>query len=198
MAWRRAIRLLLGIGVALSLVLEPPGHAQSTKAESLNVRIHDLELVDHEARKVKFKSDVIGDRVAVIIPFYTTCTTNYPILIFTLSKVQQMLGDRLGKDVVLVSVSVDPRTDIPVRLKAFAARNRARPGWAFLTGERNNLAQVLWGVGVLFSTNLEEHNHIPVTMVGRAGGEWRRLHGFPSPEQLMAQINESLGVKKEP
>jgi protein SCO1 len=172
--------------------------AQAEKAsnESINVKLHDLELVDEDGKRLKFKSEVIGDRVAVIVPFYTTCTTNYPILIFTFTRLQQLLGERMGKDVVLVSVSVDPRTDIPIRLKAFAKRNNAKPGWKFLSGDRNNLGQVLWGVGVIFSSNLEEHNHIPITMVGSAGGEWRRLHGFPSPEQVLNQVEEMLAARR--
>jgi len=130
-----------------------------------------------------------------VIPFYTTCPTAFPILIFILTRLQDMLGERLGKEVVLVSVTVDPRTDIPVRLKAYASKQKARPGWVFLSGDRNSLGQVLCGVGVLFSSKLEEHNHIPITIVGSPWGEWRRFHGFPTPEQLLGQLEEALAAK---
>jgi cytochrome oxidase Cu insertion factor (SCO1/SenC/PrrC family) len=170
----------------------PGGKSQAPSKESVNVKLVDLELVDQDGSKVKFKTDVIGDKVAVIIPFYTTCTTAFPILIFMFTRLQEALGDRLGKEVVLVSVSVDPRTDIPVRLKAYARRQKAKPGWVFLSGDRNNLGQVLLGVGVLFSPNLEDHNHIPITLVGSAHSEWRRFHGFPSPEQILGEINKSF------
>jgi protein SCO1/2 len=166
--------------------------SQAPSKESVNVKLLDLELIDQDGNKVKFKTDVIGDKVAVIVPFYTTCTTAFPILIFMFTRLQEALGDRLGKEVVLVSVSVDPRTDIPVRLKAYARRQKAKPGWVFLSGDRNNLGQVLLGVGVLFSPNLEDHNHIPITLVGSAHSEWRRFHGFPSPEQILGEINKSF------
>lgn len=169
-----------------------------SKRETVKVELQDVELIDQDGGRVKFKSEVIGDRAAVVIPFYTTCTTAYPILIFIFTRLQDMLGERLGRDVVLVSVTVDPRTDIPVRLKAFAKKQKAKPGWVFLSGDRNSLGQVLWGVGVLFSSNLEEHNHIPITMVGSSRGEWRRFHGFPTPEQLMSQVEESLAAKSAP
>lgn len=184
----------LGEGCPVARAAEAP--SSGAGRESINVKLHDLELIDEEGRKVRFKTDVVGDRLAVIIPFYTTCTTNYPILIFTFTRLQEMLGEALGNDVVLVSVSVDPRTDIPIRLKAFSRRNKAKPGWTFLSGERTNLGQVLWGVGVLFSTNLEEHNHIPVTIVGSADGDWRRLHGFPSPEQIMTLVRELQAARQ--
>jgi protein SCO1/2 len=176
--------------------MEVPGAgSDASKDDHVKVELQDIELVDQDGGRVKFKSDVIGDRAAVVIPFYTTCTTAFPILIFIFTRLQDMLGERLGREVVLVSVTVDPRTDIPVRLKAFAKKQRARPGWVFLSGDRNSLGQVLWGVGVLFSSNLEEHNHIPITMVGSSWGEWRRFHGFPTPEQLMGQVEEALAAK---
>ena len=110
--------------------------AQRDVRESVRVTLQDLELVDQEGTVVRFKSDIVADRVAVVIPFYTTCTTSYPILIFMFSRLQEMLGERLGKEVVLISVSVDPKTDIPVRLKAFARRQKAKPGWVFLFCKR--------------------------------------------------------------
>jgi protein SCO1/2 len=160
--------------------------------EDFSVKLSDLELIDQDGKTVKFATDVLLDRVAVIIPFYTTCTTNYPILISMLTQLQRILGDRLGKEVVLVSVSVDPAMDTPIRLKAFAQRQKASPDWVFLTGAKDTLGQVLWGLGVLHSPDLEEHGHIPVTVVGAAGGRWRRLHGFPSPDQVRGQIDELL------
>jgi len=164
--------------------------------QTIKVKLHDLDLIDQDGNVVKFKSDIIRNRVAVIIPFYTTCTTAYPILVYVFTRLQVLLGEQLGKDVVLISLTVDPRTDIPIRLKAFAKRQKALPGWVFLTGERNNLGKVLWGTGAILSANLEEHDHIPITMVGSADGSWRRFHGFPTPEQLLAQIENELAAKK--
>lgn len=188
----------------LSTALETQGGAPMQGEEGgrdardlVGVTLHDLELIDQDGAQLRFRSDIIGDRVAVVIPFYTTCTTSYPILIFMFTRLQEMLGERLGKDVVLVSVSVDPKTDTPVRLKAFARRQKAKPGWLFLSGDRYNLGKVLLGVGVLYSPNIDDHNHIPITLVGRAESEWRRFHGFPTPEQIMAEINRSLSSRRE-
>jgi len=164
-----------------------PGALGEVKA--VDVTLWDLELINQDGRKVKFKTDVVGDRVVVIIPFYTTCTTSYPILIYTFTRLQELLGRRLGKEVTLVSVSVDPRTDIPIRLKAFANRQKAGPGWVFLSGDKNNLAITLAGIGILFSSNLDEHNHTPFTVVGGAGMQWKRFYGYPSPELLLSNIN---------
>lgn len=192
--------LLLGL-----LILAPAvsGFAAEEKKEvkaevrTVGVKLLDLELVDQDGKKIKFKSEVIGDRVAAVVPFYTTCTTAYPILIFIFTRLQEMLGDRLGKEVVLVSVSVDPRTDIPIRLKAFARRQKAKPGWLFLSGEMTTLSTVLAGIGIQYivGQSVDEHQHVPLTMVGDAGGEWKRFYGYPPPDLLMGQINKSLAAR---
>lgn len=167
----------------------------SSIGDSSKVRLYDLDLVDQEDRMVKFESEVIGNRVAVVIPFYTSCTSSYPILIFMQARLQDLLGERLGKDVVLVSLTVDPDTDIPIRSADYAKRQKARPGWVFLSGDRKNLGQVLEGLGLLYSSNLEEHNHIPVTVVGRVGGAWKHFHGFPSPERVFEEVTSSLASR---
>jgi protein SCO1/2 len=193
--------LFLGLFILTSLAA---GHAAEekkpqTEVKSVEVKLHDLELVDQDGRKVKFKSDVLGDRVVALVPFYTTCTTAYPILIFIFTRLQEILGERLDKEVALISVSVDPRTDIPVRLKAFSRRQKAKPGWVFLTGEMNALSTVLAGVGIQYivGQSLDEHQHVPLTLVGNAGGEWKRFYGYPPPEVLMNQINKSLAARAD-
>lgn len=164
----------------------------------IQVELHDVELMDQDGNLLKFGTEVVGDRVAVLIPFYTNCTTSYPILIFIFTRLQNMLGERLNRDVVLISATVDPRNDSPARLKAFADKQKARPGWFFLSGDRNSLGQMLCGMNVLPSSNLEEHNHIPVTVVGSVKEGWRRFPGFPTPDQLLAQVDQVLAAAQAP
>ena len=61
------------------------------------VRLHDLELLDQEGQRVRFVSDVIGDRVSVVIPFYTASPTTYPVLVHFLGRVQDLLGEGPGE-----------------------------------------------------------------------------------------------------
>lgn len=180
-------------------ILYSPIDGHTTDAKTVEIKLLDLELWNQDGQRVKFKSDVVNDKVVAIIPFYTTCTTAYPILVFIFTRLQDMLGDRLGRDVMLVSISVDPRTDISVRLNAFARRQKAKPGWVFLSGDLNNLAKVLTGIGVQYivGQSLDEHQHIPITLVGEPNGEWKRFYGYPSPEVLMAQINKVLAARQK-
>lgn len=193
-AWRA---LVWGTMLMILASVDTFAAGPRSQADKADVQLLDLDLWDQDGKSVRFKSDIIGDRVAAIVPFYTNCTTAYPILIFVFGKLQELLGESLGRDVVLVSVSVDPRTDIPVRLKAFATRKKAKPGWVFVSGERHNLAKVLDGIGVQYivGQSLDEHNHIPLTMVGDPRGEWKRFYGYPSPEVLLEEIRRVLASR---
>lgn len=156
-------------------------------AKSTEVDLLDRTLVDQDGREVKFVSDVIGDRIVVMDFVYTTCTTVCPVLSALFGQVQEKLGDHLGDDVVLVSVSIDPTRDTPQRLKAYAARYQAQPGWIWLTGGKRTMDEVLDGLGA-YSPNFEDHPSMVLVGDGRSG-EWSRFFGFPNPDRIMEQVN---------
>jgi protein SCO1/2 len=160
------------------------------EAKPIQVKLHDLELLDQDGRKVRFRSDVIGDRIVVIDSFFTTCGLICPILSAIFADLQEQLGDRLGKEVSLVSISVDPTTDIPPRLKEFAGTWEAKPGWVFLTGQKQTVDRVLDGDGLgLYSADFTAHPAAFLVGDGKNGG-WTRFYGFATPEQIMGRIDE--------
>ena len=104
------------------------------------------------------------------------------------TQVQGELGERLGDEVVMVSVTVDPARDTPKRLKAYSSKHGARDGWVWLTGPKSTVDDVLTGVGA-YSVNFEDHPSMVLIGDGRTG-EWQRLFGFPSPDRIMSVVNE--------
>ena len=156
-------------------------------AKTTRVDLLDRTLLDQDGRQVKFVSDIIADKIVVMDFIYTSCTTVCPVLSALLGQVQGRLGDQLGKDVVLVSVSVDPTRDTPQRLKAYAARYQAQPGWIWLTGHKRTMDEVLDGLGA-YSPNFEDHPSMVLVGDGSTG-EWSRFFGFPSPDRIMDQVN---------
>lgn len=155
-------------------------------AKPADVDLRDLRLVDQDGRELQFVSEVIGDRIVVMDFVYTSCTTVCPVLSAVFGQMQGKLGNHLGQDVVLVSVSVDPTRDTPQRLKAYAAKHKAQPGWIWLTGAKATMDDVLDGLGA-YSPNFEDHPAMVLVGDGRTG-EWSRFFGFPSPDRLMKQV----------
>ena len=156
-------------------------------ATNTEVDLLDLTLIDQYGTEMKFVSDVIGDRIVVMDFVYTTCTTVCPVISAVFGQMQKKLGDQLGDEVVLLSVSVDPVRDTPKRLKAYAASHNAKPGWIWLTGHKRTMDKVLDGLGA-YSPNFADHPAMVLVGDGRTG-EWSRFFGFPNPDRLMKQVN---------
>jgi protein SCO1/2 len=156
-------------------------------AKSADVDLLDKTLVNQDGEEVKLVTDVIGDRLIVMDFVYTSCTTVCPVLSALFNQVQEKLGDRLGKEVFLVSVSVDPTRDTPQRLKTYAAKHDAKEGWIWLTGPKRTMDEVLDGLGA-YTPNFENHPSMVLVGDGRTG-EWSRFFGFPNPDRILEQVN---------
>jgi cytochrome oxidase Cu insertion factor (SCO1/SenC/PrrC family) len=144
--------------------------------------IPDVTLIDQDGRPVNVRRDLARDKLLVMNFIFTTCKGVCPPLGVNFGQLQGRLGGRLGQDVNLVSVSVDPVTDTPERLKAWGKQFGASPGWTLLTGPKQDVDRLLKGLGV-FTANKTEHS--PFILMGRASeGSWRRIHGLTPPAKL--------------
>lgn len=165
-----------------------PRETTETTIRPVSVKLPDVELLDQDGKRVRFKSDVVGGRLVVIDLIYTTCPVVCPILSATFANLQGRLGDRLGRDVLLVSISVDPLTDIPPRLKEYAKKWGAKPGWIFLTGEKRNVDTILRGLNAYAA---DFTNHPSTILVGDGlRHDWTRFYGFPTPDLVHDKLNE--------
>lgn len=162
--------------------------SKSAEQANVDVQLLDLELVTQNSRRVKFKSEVIADKLVVMTFIYTSCTTICPVYNAIFTQLQDLLGDRLGKEVILVTLTLDPTRDVPQRMKKVAKKYRAKPGWIYLTGTKQNVDQVLRGLDAYFADFVE---HPPMTLVGDGKtGTWRRFNGYPRPEHLLTMIDD--------
>ena len=169
-------------------------HEQAaTPAESVSVELRDLPLLDADGAEHRFRSELVGDDIVVIDFIYTSCTTVCPVISAIFAEVQDQLGPQLGAGVRMLSLSLDPQTDVPARLKRFADNFAPQPGWRFVTGEQAIMDQVLIGLGA-YSPAFEEH--AATILIGDPErGEWRRLYGFASPEQILGTVAELAAAR---
>lgn len=163
-------------------------HNAESAAEFADIDLREHMLLNQDGEKVAFVGDVVGDNIVVMDFVYTTCTTVCPVLTALFSQVQMRLGDRLGDDVVLVSLTVDAARDTPQRLKAYSMKHRAREGWIWLTGPKPTMDDVLTGLGA-YSVNFEDHPSMVIVGDARTG-QWKRMFGFPSPDRIMKVVDE--------
>ena len=148
--------------------------------------IPDVVLQDQEGRSVRVYSDVLKGRLVVMNFIFTSCTTVCSPMGANFAALQSLLGPHSA--VALVSVSIDPVTDTPERLKEWSERFGARPGWTLLTGSKDDVVQLLAALRV---SSPDRTAHSPIVLIGNdATGRWTRAHGLLSPSKLRTLIAE--------
>jgi protein SCO1/2 len=96
----------------------------------------------HHNKQVRFYDDLIKGKISIINFMYASCEKFCPRSIACLTKLQDLLGDHLGRDMFMYSFSLKPGEDTPAKLAAYAKSNGARPGWTFLTGSEYDLTTI--------------------------------------------------------
>lgn len=168
---------------------------ESPEAEISGMNIPDVELLDQEGKKVHFYRDLVKGKVVAMNFIFTTCTTICPPLTANFSKIQNLMGDRIGRDFTLISISVDPVNDTPQRLKAWGEKFGAKPGWTFLTGKKQDVDKLLKALKV-FTPSKEDHT--PFVIVGNdAQCQWTRVYGLTQPTKLVQVIDTMIGHQKK-
>lgn len=149
----------------------------------------DFKLLDQHGHRLRFYSDLIKDKVVVISFFYTGC--EYICLrqgnIF--SRLQDEMGNRLGKEVFLISVTMDPETDTPERLKQWGQQHGVKTGWTLVTGKKEEMRRL---VGHLTGDPLGKLElHSAFVYIGNDKTDnWTTAYGLDDPKALARKIAE--------
>jgi protein SCO1/2 len=132
-------------------LLAGAGHAEPGGELALGATIPDFTLTDQTGQNVSLSQ--FAGKVLVASFIYTRCPLpNYCFrLSNNLGRLQKRFADRMGRDLVLLSVSIDPVHDTPEVLAKYAAIWKAdAKSWHFLTGPEPHVRKVCRGFGVDF------------------------------------------------
>ena len=166
-------------------------HAQDQLVPAA-LAVPDIEVVNQDGQHVRFNSQVVEGRIAIVTGFFTTCSSMCPITQEKLSQVAKLLGPRLGKDVVIVSVSVDAENDTPARMKDWAEKFHIGPGWTLLSGNRDDVDTLLKSLGLFVELR---QRHQSALMVGSAATGWVRISSW-TPSEKLAKLAETMSTAK--
>lgn len=106
------------------------------------IRRHNLPnvaLVTHEGKHVRFYDDLIKDKFVTLNMIYTSCRATCPLATANLVRVQKLLADRVGNDLFMYTITLDPENDTPEVLKKYAENFGVGKGWTFLTGKPKDI-----------------------------------------------------------
>lgn len=102
-------------------------------------RFPNVVLRTHENQEVRFYDDLIKDKIVLINFMFTDCEDDCPLYTANLKGVQELLGERVGRDIFMYSITLDPDHDTPEVLERYARDFGAKPGWLFLTGAKGDI-----------------------------------------------------------
>jgi protein SCO1 len=141
-----------------------------------NVVVHT-----HEGRRALFYNDLLRGKT-VLVNCMSIAGEPLHHSTANLVRVQRLLGSRVGRDVFLYSITVEPERDSPRALAAFAEAQGAGPGWLFLTGKPDVIHA------------LRERLFADRAARNSAGGH---AHGAPSEDCSLGLVrygNEAVGL----
>ena len=147
-------------------------------------------LTNQYGQQMRLYSDLLKGKVVVINVFFTSCQGSCPVMAATFAKLQDRIGERLGKDVLMISISVDPETDTPAKLKEYAERFKAKPGWYLLTGTKENVTLALHKLGQQVE-NRESHQNLFI-IGNEPTGLWKKAFGLANPAEIIKVVESVL------
>ena len=156
----------------------------------------NVVLTNQNGSQVKFYDDLIKNKFVVINMMYAQCSESIcPISTYNLRQVQKALGDRVGRDIHMYSITLLPDFDTPKVLKKYAADNKVGPGWQFLTGKFSDIEIVRRKLGFYDLdpvADADRTQHAGVVRIGNdAYNNWMMAPALGSYESILQTIHHA-------
>jgi len=189
---------LAGLGMSL---LNPPG--QRAQAVSTSPRsgggVPNVPLKTHTGANVRFYDDLVKDKLVVINMMYANCNNTCPPMTYNLVQVQQLLGDRVGKDIFMYSITLKPDQDSPEDLAHYAKLHHVKPGWTFLTGAPADIESLRYALGYYDPDPIvdkKDGRHVGMVRIGNDHyRRWGMAPALGDPQQIVSMI---LHIDRQP
>jgi protein SCO1/2 len=135
---RRALLLLAAAGVVAPVGLSWRSTARPLPPSGARY-FTNAPLTAHDGRRLRFYDDLLKGKNVIIDFMSADCAETCPGMTQNLVAVQALLGDRVGRDVFMYSITLEPERDTPEVLSDYARAYGVKPGWLFLTGARADI-----------------------------------------------------------
>jgi protein SCO1/2 len=151
----------------------------------------NVEFRTQHNRRVKFYDDLVKNKKVLINFMYTECSGTCPRTTANLVKVQKMFGDRMGRDVFFLSVSLTPDRDTPEKLKAYAEEQGCGDGWYFLNGNIDDVDRLRRSLGVYDNADISQHIGI-LTYGNEREGKWGATSTLASADHIAWTVTRRI------
>ena len=179
-------------GAALAPVLAASRPALAAPAGPRATYFPNSVVETHDGRKLRFYDDIVRGKVVVFNMMYSVCTGICSGNTANLLQVQQALGDRLGKDIFMVSMTLQPEFDTPKALQDYVKSYGIKPGWTFLTGQPKEMDVIRRKLGFFNDDpkiDADLANHTGMVRIGNeALDRWFMMPALSAPRQIARSI----------
>jgi protein SCO1 len=179
-------RLLTVIVAFAAVIVSARGPLEAENYQRGADYFPNLPVVTQDGKTLNFYDDVIKGKIVLISFIYTNCPDLCPLTTARMTQLEDKLGDRVGRDIFFISMTVDPVRDTPEKLKEFATAFGVGPGWLFLTGRPEHIKAINAKLGDK-SQKLSEHRN-EIVLGNDATGEWQRNSVFGDLDRLIMDI----------
>ena len=188
---------LLGPIASTAGLFNPAGALAADRPLSYAARygwLPNVPLVAHTGETFRFYDDLIRDRIVLINFFVVACTEGRcPTVNANLRKVQDMFGERMGRDVFFYSITLRPEEDTQPILKEYAEDIfEVKPGWLFLTGMSADIEKLRIAQGFVDSDPDRDRDVANHSSTGRLiadnHGRWAMVPLVTSPRNIYTTI----------
>ena len=146
----------------------------------------------HDGRSLRFYDDVVRGKIVLFNMMYAVCTGICPGNTANLREVQAALGSRLGQDVFMVSMTLQPESDTPEVLSDYVESYGIKPGWLFLTGKPKEMDLIRRKLGFFNDDPAIDGDLTNHTGMLRLGNErldrWSMMPSLAKPDQIARKV----------
>lgn len=156
----------------------------------------NVVLETHEGKKVRFYDDLVKGRLVMFNMMYASCTNICPPSTANLLQVQQALGERVGREVFMYSLTLQPEFDRPDVLRDYMKRYGIKNGWTFLTGARQDVDLVRRRLGFFDpdpAVDADLRQHTGMLRIGHdARDRWSMIPAQATTRQIVNSVSNYL------
>ena len=147
-----------------------------------------VPLVDAHGDVVDFAAAAVGDAIVVVNPIWTGCSSLCPLTSAVMGDLAERLGPRLGRDVRLLSLAIDPLEVPREQLAGWVDLYGEIPGWLWLGGRPEAVEAVMAGLRAPLYGPVDAHPPVFLVVDGR-DGRMQRFDGVADAGLLQAEID---------
>jgi protein SCO1 len=153
----------------------------------------DITVQTHDGRVRSFYTDLIRDRVVTINFMYINCEDGRcPLTTHNLAMAQRRMKARVGRDIFMYSITLDPERDTIAALRGLVKSHGIGPGWSFLRASPEDTETLRKSLGFTSKDPVVDANKASHAAMIRFGNEprqqWAAISGFAAAKDIVRAV----------